>query len=86
MSSNRSLLLPAVVFLSVLAPAAAQANYGDFSGGVAIGSSYAVTDTAPTDGLIVQGNVGIGTTSPQFPLDATVTGAGISPWAGAFGF
>jgi hypothetical protein len=32
------------------------------------------------------GFVGIGTTSPQFPLDAVVSGTGISPWAGAFGF
>lgn len=34
------------------------------SGGVAIGSSYA-TQAAPVDGLIVEGNVGIGTTVPK---------------------
>jgi hypothetical protein len=36
----------------------------DVSGGVAIGSSY----NAPTNGMIVEGNVGIGTTSPNKKL------------------
>lgn len=43
-------------------------NSLDVSGGGAIGTSYAGTDTAPTNGLIVQGNVGIGTASPADPL------------------
>jgi hypothetical protein len=34
-------------------------------GGTAIGATYAGTNAAPTNGLIVQGNVGIGTTSPS---------------------
>ncbi|MDO8712984.1 MAG: hypothetical protein Q7K13_00665, partial [Polynucleobacter sp.] len=38
------------------------------SGNAAIGSSYA-TVAAPTNGLIVQGSVGIGTTSPEAKLD-----------------
>ncbi len=46
-------------------PTNAEANSGDFSGAVAIGTSYAGTSAAPTNGLIVQGNVGIGTTSPD---------------------
>jgi hypothetical protein len=41
--------------------------------GVAIGTSYASTTLdAPANGLIVAGNVGIGTTTPGFPL--TVSG------------
>ena len=34
------------------------------NGGVSIGNAY-ITNTAPTNGLIVQGNVGINTTSPD---------------------
>jgi hypothetical protein len=36
---------------------------------VAIGSSYAGVNTAPTNGLIVQGAVGIGTTNPAQTLE-----------------
>jgi len=43
-------------------------NKLDVGGGVAIGS-YATVNTAPSNGLIVSGNVGIGTTSPGFQLD-----------------
>ncbi|MCL4353135.1 MerR family DNA-binding transcriptional regulator [Patescibacteria group bacterium] len=41
------------------------------NGGVAIGSStgYAANDNAPANGLIVAGNVGIGTTAPLTALD-----------------
>ncbi len=38
------------------------------NGNAAIGSSYFQT-AAPTDGMIIQGNVGIGTTSPASTLD-----------------
>jgi hypothetical protein len=41
--------------------------------GVSIGSSY-VTQAAPANGLIVEGNVGIGTTSPAVNLDILKTG------------
>lgn len=44
-------------------------NAGDFSGGVAIGTGYAGVDTAPTDGLIVQGYIGVGSSSPIYPVD-----------------
>ncbi len=54
---------PIIAVLS-LVPVLAHANAGDFSGGVAIGSSYAGINAAPTNGLLVQGNVGIGTSSP----------------------
>ena len=37
-------------------------------GGAVIGSSYAGVETAPTDGLLVEGNVGIGTTAPDTRL------------------
>src|SRR4051794_18113728 len=48
----------------------AEANTGgDFAGGVAIGGSYAGVNTAPSNGLIVQGQVGIGTSSTTDMLD-----------------
>lgn len=40
----------------------------DTNGGVMIGGSY-VDSSAPADGAIIQGNVGIGTTSPGAKLD-----------------
>ena len=40
-------------------------NLLDISGASVIGSTYAGTNTAPTDGLLVEGNVGIGTSTPQ---------------------
>ncbi|WP_323825105.1 hypothetical protein, partial [Pseudomonas aeruginosa] len=36
----------------------------DVYGATAIGTDYAGVTTAPTNGLIVQGNVGIGTNNP----------------------
>src|SRR6202000_965099 len=42
-------------------------------GGAAIGT-YATVNTAPTNGLIVSGNVGVGTTTPKAALDVTATG------------
>jgi hypothetical protein len=41
----------------------------DVSGGAAIGAGYAGVTAAPTNGAIIQGNVGIGTTSPMQSLD-----------------
>lgn len=43
-------------------------NRLDVNGNAAIGSTYALT-AAPADGLIVQGSVGIGATSPLYKLD-----------------
>jgi hypothetical protein len=45
--------------------------------GVAIGTSY-VSTSAPSNGMIVQGNVGIGTTSPASLLNAYGTPVGTS--------
>lgn len=63
----KTLSLPLIAAL-MLVPALAAANSGDFSGGVAVGTSYAGVYTSPTNGLIVQGDVGIGVTSPGSPL------------------
>jgi len=49
------------------------ANASDVSGGAAIGTGYAGIDTAPTNGVIVQGEVGIGTSSPSYMLDVRGT-------------
>ncbi|WP_156944184.1 hypothetical protein [Bradyrhizobium sp. Ec3.3] len=43
-------------------------NMLDVSGGSVIGAGYIGTTTAPTNGLVVQGNVGIGTSSPDMLL------------------
>lgn len=59
----------AVLIPLTLIPALAEANSSDFSGGVAIGTGYAGILTAPTNGLIIQGSVGIGSSSPVAPLD-----------------
>ncbi len=49
-------------------------NTLDVGGGAVIGSSYANVNTAPTNGLLVQGNIGIGTTTAGSAL--TVAGDG----------
>jgi endosialidase-like protein len=68
--------------LALVVMSAAEANTGDFTGGVAVGSSYAGVDTAPTNGLLVQGDVGFGTSSPINALD--ISGAAVigSSYAG----
>jgi len=37
----------------------------DVEGGAVIGAAYSGTNTAPANGLLVQGNVGIGTANPD---------------------
>jgi len=44
-------------------------NTVDINGETVIGRSYSGTNTAPTDGLLVEGNVGIGTTTPSEKLE-----------------
>jgi hypothetical protein len=44
--------------------------------GNAIGASYSGSSTAPTNGAIIQGNVGIGTTSPDVLVEAAKSGLG----------
>ena len=46
----------------------------DIAGGLAVGT-YAGSTAAPSNGLIVSGNVGVGTTSPQALLDVYGTGS-----------
>ena len=44
-------------------------------GGLVIGSSYAGVETSPTDGVLIEGNVGIGTTTPNGLVDLRVGAA-----------
>lgn len=56
-------------------------NRLDVKGGAVIGASYSGTRTTPTNGLLVQGNVGIGTPAePKAKLE--VSGGAIMPAAG----
>lgn len=66
--------LTLTIIALVIIPQIAQANSGDFDGAVAIGSSYAGVNTAPTNGLIVQGIVGIGTNVPLSGAIVTISG------------
>jgi hypothetical protein len=50
-------------------------NKLDVEGGVAIGSTYSGTNSAPTNGLLVEGTVGIGTNNPQQKLHIAGTSA-----------
>jgi len=54
-------------------------NLFDVQGNAAIGAGYAGVNTAPDNGLIVQGNVGIGTTSPWglLSINPNALGAGV---------
>lgn len=56
------------VGINTSATAANIKNSLDVNGAIAIGSSYAETNTAPTNGLLVQGDVGIGTSTPYAKL------------------
>ncbi len=53
-------------------------NKLDVEGGAVIGSNYAGTNTSPSEGLLIEGNVGIGTSSPtsstKLHTVATTTG------------
>ncbi|MBI1274119.1 MAG: hypothetical protein GC131_08580 [Alphaproteobacteria bacterium] len=72
MRKDRSCLTFAVLALAFM-PAAAHANSADFSGAVAIGTGYAGAVAAPTDGLIVEGDVGIGTSTVSHTLELNGT-------------
>jgi len=58
-------------------------NKLDVEGSVAIGATYAGTNTAPSNGLIIEGNVGIGTNNPGSKLD--VQGGGLTVNGGTSG-
>ncbi|GAB4486464.1 MAG: hypothetical protein OHK0019_00180 [Saprospiraceae bacterium] len=47
------------------------ANMFGVAAGIAIGATYALSNTAPTNGAIIQGDVGIGNSSPQRDLHVT---------------
>lgn len=49
----------------------ASASKLSVSGNMAVGSTYANSNAAPTNGLLVEGSVGIGTTSPRTALDVS---------------
>lgn len=53
----------------IIGSTASAANKLDVEGGAVIGATYSGSNTAPTNGLLVQGNVGIGTTSVSNALD-----------------
>lgn len=55
-------------------------NRIDIEGGVVIGSAYSGTNTAPTNGLLIEGFLGIGTANPGKRL--TVEGGSICPASG----
>jgi hypothetical protein len=59
------------------------ANKLDVEGEVAVGAGYSGTSVAPTNGMIVQGNVGIGTSGPSATSALTVVGLD-TPLGGAF--
>lgn len=60
-------------------------NYLDVAGGVSIGTTYAGLTLAPSNGLIVQGNVGINSAAPGQNLDVNgsirATNIGIGTYA-----
>ncbi|UCE38538.1 MAG: hypothetical protein JSW00_04725, partial [Thermoplasmata archaeon] len=45
-------------------------------GGVTVGTTWAGSESAPSNGMIIEGNVGIGTTSPEAKLDVEVVSGG----------
>ena len=49
-------------------------NILDVGGGISIGSTYAGSSSAPSDGAIIEGNVGIGTATPSKKLHVFHTG------------
>jgi hypothetical protein len=51
-------------------------NRLDVKGAAVIGNAYAGVNVAPASGLLVEGNVGIGTTSAGARLEVSATGAG----------
>ena len=55
---------------------ATQLNALDIGGGAAIGSSYAGIKTAPTNGLIVEGNAGFGIDNPGANVDISSISGG----------
>ena len=69
-------VVPPSPYFSGLGVGTAALNKADIAGNAAIGTNYAGLLSAPTNGLIVQGNVGIGTSNPTTALQIGSTGSG----------
>ena len=54
-------------------------NMLDVKGALSVGAGFAGVNTAPTNGLLVQGNVGIGTTSPVAGEEIQIGSAASTP-------
>lgn len=83
---QRHLLLMICISFSLIATAqnvgvgqSAPKSKLDVNGGVTVGSGYSGTNTAPSNGAIIQGQVGVGTNAPNAAaaLDVTSTTQGI---------
>lgn len=55
-------------------------NVLDINGGVAIGAANAGYFSAPANGIIIQGNIGFGTTNPQTKMSVLGGNVGIGTW------
>ena len=75
MKTSSKVLLLAIAILAFVPTLAMAVTEGDFSA-VAIGTGYATIFTPPTNGMIVQGTVGIGTSSPTGALETDSTEGG----------
>lgn len=78
-AANSNLYWDNTNFRLAIGTSAAPLSKLDVYGGVAIGTSYAGVTAAPTNGAIIQGNVGIGSANPVSPLDlnsGTITAGG----------
>lgn len=60
-------------------------NKLDVEGGMAIGATYSGTNTAPTNGLLVEGNVGIGTPTPSYKVHTLLSNGYVALEANTLG-
>ena len=74
--ANGNILGMSVTATGVGIGTSAPINKLDVEGGLAVGTSYAGTNTATSNGAIIQGNVGIGATAPVKKLEVVSTALG----------